>query len=70
MAQIHPRYLKGLKFHWSEPGPVVPGDQGNEVQTYVQLERDLTPEDVMAVREEPEQIIFVTTDGQKYTVPR
>jgi|GEM_PF-2991263 len=67
---IDAKYLKGLKFQYSKPGPIVAGDQGNQVQTYVSRERDLTPDDVLAVREDVETINFVTADGQKYSVPR
>ena len=70
MAQIHPKYLKGLKFSYGVPGPVVAGDQSNQVQTYKSMERDLTPADVLAVRESVDTIIFVTADGQKYSVCR
>ena len=70
IMKIDQKYLKGLKFRYSEPGPMIPGDENNRVRTYVTMERDLHPEDVLAVKEDEINIKFVTADGQKYTVAR
>jgi hypothetical protein len=66
MAQIDSKYLQGLKYHSSESKDV-PGDGGTVIKQYTPLERDLTADDVLSVRDTESQISFVTADGRKYS---
>jgi len=65
MAKIDPKYLKGLKYRDSVRKEIV--RDGRKFYEYTSRERDLTPEDVGAVAERGENIVFATYDGQKYT---
>lgn len=67
--EINKKYLEGLKFHSSESKDVT-GEGGAIMKQYTRIERDLTADDVLAVRETDSEVIFVTADGQKYNVPK
>ncbi len=67
-AIIDPKYLKGLTFKSSEKKRTTVN--GEERTVYVPQERDLAVEDVLEVRDAGTEMIFVTADGQKYTVQK
>ena len=65
---IDAKYLKGLTFRSVERKRVK--ENGEEKTVYVPQERELAVDDVLAVRDADPEIIIVTADGQKYTVPK
>ena len=66
MANINKNYLEGLTITESQRKTVT--ENGEKKTLFIAKERPLTPEDVLATRETDSEIIFVTSDGQKYTM--
>lgn len=68
MANIDKKYLDGLTYRDAkrEEKEV----DGEKKVVYTPTERPLEPEDVLAVREDGSNLIFVAADGRKYTVPK
>lgn len=64
MAKIDKKYLEGLTISESQRKTVE--ENGEKKSVFVPTERPLEPEDVLALRETEAEIIFVTSDGQKY----
>ncbi|MBE0598969.1 MAG: hypothetical protein IH614_17075 [Desulfuromonadales bacterium] len=69
MEKIDKKYLKGLKYHSSE-GKDVLGENGRKLKQYTHKERALTPDDVLSWEDKGREIVLVTADGQKVTVPK
>lgn len=67
-GMIDAKYLQGLTFKSSEKKRTT--TNGEERTVYVPQERELAVEDVLAVRDAGTEMIFVTADGQKYTVQK
>jgi hypothetical protein len=64
---IDKKYLEGLNFKDSDRKTVV--ENGEKKTIFIPRERKLTIDDVLAFRETETEMIFVTADGQKYTLP-
>jgi urease accessory protein UreE len=65
---IDAKYLKDLTFRSVERKRVK--ENGEERTVYVPQDRELTVDDVLAIRDTGPEIIIVTADGQKYTVSK
>ena len=65
---IDAKYLAGLTFRSAEKKKTTVN--GEEKTVFVPTERELTVDDVLAVRDTGSEMIFVTGDGQKYTVAK
>lgn len=66
---IDPKYLKGLRFNYSE-AKEEKGEDGRKVRKYIPKDRPLRPEDVLAFKEHPDHVVIVTADGRKLTVQK
>lgn len=62
------KYLKGLVYRTSKPKKGGPND--DDATVHVPVERDLTPEDVLAWRDLGDSVKIVAADGQTYTVKK
>lgn len=69
MAQIDKKHLRGLVFRGADRLETE-GEDGGKKVVYTPFKRPLTPDDVLAVREDGDNLIFVASDGQKYTVAK
>lgn len=66
--KIDPKYLKGLKFRFSEPKEVI--EEGRTITRYFPQERAFKQEDVLSWKDNGDNIILVTADGRKVTVSK
>lgn len=62
---INKKYLAGVVI--AESNRKVVKENGENKTVFSTEERDATPDDVLAIRETDSEMIFVTSDGQKYT---
>ena len=65
MAKIDKKYLEGLTL--TEVTRKTVPENGEQKTVFIPTERPLEPEDILALRETETEIIFVTSDGQKYS---
>jgi len=65
--KIDPRLLKGLKFRSSE-GKEEKTD-GRTRLKYYPTERDVTPDDVLSIKDYGDKVVLVIADGKKYSIP-
>lgn len=65
---IDKKYLEGLVYRDSKRKTVE--ENGEKKTVFIPTERPLTQDDVRAFRETETEMIFVTADGQKYTLPK
>jgi len=61
------KWLEGLKFRTSEAREMK-GDDGRAGKQHIPKERALKQEDILDWKDLGNSVVFVTGDGQKYTV--
>lgn len=66
--KIDPKLLKGLKFRGSEGKEEK--EEGRTRLKYYPTERDVTPEDVVSIKDYGDKVVLVIADGKKYTIPK
>jgi len=66
--KIDPKYVKHLKFRYSE-SKVVERD-GRKVKEFIPKERQMKVEDVLSWRDYGDHVVVVTADGQKVKVDK
>lgn len=64
--KIDPKYLKGLKYRFSEPKEIK--EEGRTIIRYFPQERALKQEDVINWKDYGDRLVLVTADGKKVTV--
>lgn len=66
--KIEPRFLRGLKLHSSEGKEVE--ENGRKRMKFYPTERDVTPEDVISMKDYGDKVVLVIADGKKYEIEK